>query len=42
MVRDIATCSYRHSWFTMNALELVLRELLTAAYGDTGEYKIPG
>ncbi|MCW2558677.1 MAG: hypothetical protein JWP55_2641 [Mycobacterium sp.] len=35
MVRDIATCSYRNSWFTMDALKLVLRELAMAAYGDT-------
>jgi hypothetical protein len=41
MLRDIATCSYRHSWFTMDALKLVFRELAIAAYGDTGEYKTP-
>jgi hypothetical protein len=34
MLRDIATCSYRHSWFTMDALKLVLRELALAAYND--------
>jgi hypothetical protein len=42
MLRDIATCSYRNSWFTMDALKLVLRELAMAAYYVTGEYKIPG
>ncbi|MDT5331909.1 MAG: hypothetical protein QOF31_3206 [Mycobacterium sp.] len=30
-LRDIALCCYRHRWFTMNALKLVLRELATAA-----------
>jgi hypothetical protein len=34
-LRDIALCCYRHRWFTMNALKLVLRELAMAAYGDT-------
>jgi hypothetical protein len=42
MLVDIATCSYRNSWFTMNALKLVLRELAMATHRDTGEYKIPG
>ena len=41
MLRDIALCCYRHRWFTMDALKLVLRELAIAAYRDTGEYKIP-
>jgi hypothetical protein len=41
MLRDIATCSYRHSWFTMDALKLVLRELLIATHRETGEYKVP-
>jgi hypothetical protein len=40
-LRDIALCCYRHRWFTMDALKLVLRELAIAAYRDTGEYKIP-
>jgi hypothetical protein len=34
-LRDIALCCYRHRWFTMDALKLVLRELAMAAYGDT-------
>jgi transposase len=34
-LRDIALCCYRHRWFTMDALKLVLRELAIAAYGDT-------
>ena len=42
MLRDISLCCYRHRWFTMDALKLVLRELAIAAYRDTGEYKIPG
>ena len=41
MLKDIALCCYRHRWFTMDALKLVLRELAIAAYRDTGEYKIP-
>ena len=41
MLRDISLCCYRHRWFTMDALKLVLRELAIAAYRDTGEYKIP-
>ena len=36
-LRDIALCCYRHRWFTMDALKLVLRELAMAAYGDTAE-----
>jgi hypothetical protein len=35
MLKDIALCCYRHRWFTMDALKLVLRELAMAAYGDT-------
>ena len=42
MLRDISLCCYRHRWFTMDALKLVLIELAIAAYRDTGEYKIPG
>jgi hypothetical protein len=39
MLKDIALCCYRHRWFTMDALKLVLRELAMAAYRDTGEYR---
>jgi hypothetical protein len=42
MLRDIATCSYRHSWFTMDALKLIFRELATAAYRETGDANSPG
>src|SRR5258707_9446950 len=42
MLKDIALCCYRHRWFTMDALKLVLRELAMAAYRDTGEHKILG
>jgi hypothetical protein len=35
MLRDISLCCYRHRWFTMDALKLVLRELAIAAYRDT-------
>jgi hypothetical protein len=41
-LRDIALCCYRHRWFTMDALKLVLLKLAMAAYRETGEYKIPG
>ena len=41
MLRDISFCCYRHRWFTMDALKLVLRQLAMAAYGDTGEQKMP-
>jgi hypothetical protein len=40
-LRDIALCCYRHRWFTMDALKLVLRELAIAVYHDSGEQKIP-
>src|SRR5258705_10879895 len=40
-LRDIALCCYRHRWFTMDALKLVLRELAIAAHRDTGENKGP-
>jgi hypothetical protein len=42
MLRDISLCCYRHRWFTMDALKLVLRELAIAAYRDTEEHKILG
>ena len=42
MLQDIALSSYRHRWFGMDALEHVLIKLVTAAYRDTGEYKLPG
>jgi hypothetical protein len=41
-LRDIALCCYRHRWFTMDALKLVLLKLAMAAYRETGECKIPG
>ena len=41
MIEDIALSSYRHHWFSMNKLKSTYRELLIAAYRDTGEYKIP-
>jgi hypothetical protein len=42
MLRDIATCCYRHHWYSFNELKSVFRELAMAAYGDTGEGEIPG
>jgi hypothetical protein len=42
MLRDIAGCCYRQHWFSMAKLRSVFREILTAAYRDTGEYEVPG
>ena len=42
MLEDIALSSYRHHWFSMNKLKSTYRELLMAAYRETGEAKIPG
>ena len=41
MLEDIALSSYRNHWFSMEKLKFIYRELLMAAYRDTGEYKIP-
>ena len=41
MLRDIATSSYRQHWFPMGHLKSTYRQLLIAAYRETGEYKIP-
>ena len=37
MLKDIAFCCYRHRWFTMDALKLVLRELAMASHAQTDE-----
>jgi hypothetical protein len=37
MLKDVALSCYRHGWFSMDALKLVLRELAIAAYRDSGE-----
>jgi hypothetical protein len=42
MLKDMALSSYRHGWFSMDALKLAFRELAMAVYGNTGEYQIPG
>jgi hypothetical protein len=42
ILEDIALSSYRNHWFTMEKLKSTYRELLIAAYRETGEYKIPG
>ena len=42
MLKDIAGCCYRYRWFSMDKLKSVFREILTAVYRDTGEYRIPG
>ena len=42
MLEDIALSSFRHGLFRMDELKCTNRELLMAAYRDTGEAKIPG
>jgi hypothetical protein len=42
MLRDIATCCYRHHWYSFDELKAAFRELAIAAYGDTGECEITG
>lgn len=42
MLKEMATCSYRHHWYSFDELKSVFRDLAIAAYGDTGEYQIPG
>jgi len=41
MLEDIALSSYRSHWFSMGHLKSTYRELLIAAYRETGEGKIP-
>jgi hypothetical protein len=41
MLEDVALSSYRHGWFPMAKLKSIYRDLLIAAYRETGEYKIP-
>ena len=36
MLKEIATCCYRHHWYSFGELKSVFRELVIAAYGDTG------
>jgi hypothetical protein len=35
MLRDIAFCCYRHHWFSVDKVKLILQELVMDAYGDT-------
>jgi hypothetical protein len=42
MLRDIATSSYQHGWFSMDTLKSTYREILITAHRDIGESKIPG
>ena len=41
MLEDAALSSYRHGWDRTDELKSTYRELLMAAYRDTGEAKIP-
>ncbi|MDT5367717.1 MAG: hypothetical protein QOD48_2356 [Gaiellaceae bacterium] len=38
ILKDIATCSYRHGWFSMKKVRFTFCELAMAAYHETGEY----
>ena len=38
MLMEIATCCYRHHWFSFDELRSVFRKLATAVDGDTREY----
>jgi hypothetical protein len=42
MLRDIALGSYRQGWFKMDELKCAFRQVVMAAYSDSGEYEIPG
>jgi hypothetical protein len=42
MLKELATCCYRRHWYSFGELKSVFRELVIAAYGDTGDYEIPG
>ena len=42
MLKEMATCCYRHRWYSFGELKSVFHELALAAYGDTSEYQIPG
>jgi hypothetical protein len=42
MVKDVATCCYRHHCFSFKELKSVFRELAMDVHCDTGEGEIPG
>jgi hypothetical protein len=42
MLKDVATCCYRHHWYSFEELKSVFRELAMAAHRNTGECKITG
>jgi hypothetical protein len=37
MLRDIATCCYRHRWFSFDELKFAFSQLVIAAHGEAGE-----
>ena len=41
MLKDVAECCYRNRWFSIVKVQSVFREILNAAYRDTGDYVIP-
>lgn len=41
MLKDIASCCYRHGWFSMETLKSVYRRIVVVAHRDTGGYGLP-
>jgi hypothetical protein len=41
MLKDIASCCYRHGWFSMETLKSVYRQIVVVAHRDTGGYGLP-
>lgn len=41
MLIDIASCCYRHRWYSFGELKSVFHELAVAAYRDAGDHEIP-
>ncbi len=37
MLKEIATCCYRHHWYSFKELKSVFRKLVIVAYGDAGK-----
>ena len=40
MLRDIIAASARQGWFSVEDIRFALRAVITASYGETGEYKM--
>ncbi len=37
MLKEIATCCYRHHWYSFKELKSAFRKLVIVAYGDAGK-----